>query len=83
MEPAWALQDAKNRFSAVVDRALTTGPQWVTRHGRDAVVVVAAAEFRRVTQPRGGLTAFFRRSPLRGVKLDLTRSRDPGRQVDL
>lgn len=85
MKSAWALQDAKNRFSAVVEQALATGPQWVTRHGKEAVVVVAATEFRRLNRPReqGGLVAFFRQSPLHGVKLDLQRSRETGREVDL
>jgi antitoxin Phd len=39
MGKTWALQDAKNRFSEVVDRAMEDGPQLVTRHGREAVVM--------------------------------------------
>jgi antitoxin Phd len=42
----WALHDAKAKFSEVVDRALTEGPQEVTRHGRAAVMVVAKADYR-------------------------------------
>ena len=45
---SWSLQDAKNRFSAVVDAALAGEPQLVTRHGKRAVVVVAAEEFDRL-----------------------------------
>ena len=41
----WKLQDAKARFSEVVDRALDDGPQVVTRHGENAVVIVAYREF--------------------------------------
>ena len=44
----WTLQDAKNRFSAVVDAALAGQPQQVTRRGKPAVVVVAAGEFDRL-----------------------------------
>ena len=44
----WALQDAKNRFSAVVDAALTGRPQRVTRRGKPAVVVVAVEEYERL-----------------------------------
>lgn len=44
----WALQDAKNRFSAVVDAALTGSPQRVTRRGKPAVVVVAVEEYERL-----------------------------------
>jgi prevent-host-death family protein len=41
----WKLQDAKAHFSEVVRKARAEGPQWVTVHGRDAVVIVAANEF--------------------------------------
>ncbi|MBP9048723.1 MAG: type II toxin-antitoxin system Phd/YefM family antitoxin [Tabrizicola sp.] len=44
----WTLQDAKNRFSAVVDAALAGRPQEVTRRGRPAVVVLAAEEYKRL-----------------------------------
>jgi len=45
---SWRLQDAKNQFSKVVDAALHGEPQHVTRRGRDAVVVVAAADYARM-----------------------------------
>ena len=44
----WQLQDAKNRFSAVVDAALAGEPQEVTRRGKPVVVVVAFEEFQRL-----------------------------------
>ena len=44
----WPLQDAKNRFSAVVDAALAGDPQRVTRRGRPAVVVLAVDEYERL-----------------------------------
>ena len=44
----WSLQDAKNRFSAVVDAALAGAPQRVTRRGRPAVVVLAVDEYERL-----------------------------------
>lgn len=44
----WSLQDAKNRFSAVVDAALAGAPQRVTRRGSPAVVVLAADEYERL-----------------------------------
>ena len=48
MQATWTLQDAKNRFSAVVDAAEKGEPQVVTKRGRPAVVVVGAAEFERL-----------------------------------
>lgn len=83
MKTTWSLQDAKNRFSEVVELALHKGPQRVTRRGKDAVVVLSAADYRKIHQPQNSLTEFFRKSPLHGVKLDLKRSRDTGRKVDL
>jgi prevent-host-death family protein len=53
----WKLQDAKTRFSEVVRKAQTEGPQRVTVHGKDAVVIVSASEYAK-KQPTGneGLT---------------------------
>jgi len=47
---AWTLADAKAHLSEVVESALTKGPQVITRHGRKAVVVVAAEEWERKTR---------------------------------
>ena len=44
----WPLQDAKNKFSALVSAALAGEPQRVTRRGRPAVVVLASEEFERL-----------------------------------
>lgn len=46
----WQLQEAKNRFSAVVEAALAGEPQRVTRRGRPAVVVLAVEEYERLCQ---------------------------------
>jgi antitoxin Phd len=84
---AWKLEDAKNRFSEVVRAALAHGPQRVTKHGKDAVVVVAALDYDRLASPPENLVDFMRRSPLAAAlaagTLKLTRSRDLGRDVDL
>jgi prevent-host-death family protein len=79
----WQLQEAKNRLSELVRKAREEGPQVITLRGRDAVVVVSANEFGKLSRPRGSLVDFFRKSPLAGVNLDLDRSRDTGRRIDL
>lgn len=79
----WQLQDAKNRFSELVRKAREEGPQVITLHGRDAVVVVSANEYGKLSRPRGNLVDFFRKSPLVGAELDLVRSRDTGRRIEL
>ena len=78
----WQLQEAKNRFSEVVKKALHNGPQIVTRRGIDTVVILSVEEYRKLTRPKTSLVEFFRQSPLRDVELDLERARDPGREVD-
>ena len=83
MKRVWALQDAKNKFSEVVDRAVAEGPQTITRRGRETAVVVSMRDFKRLAAPKGGLVGFFRKSPLVGVDLDLERSDDYGRNVEL
>ena len=83
MGARWQLQEAKNRLSELVRQAREDGPQTITVHGTDAVVVVDAEHFRKLSARKGSLTEFFRRSPLVGIELDFTRSREPGRPVDL
>ena len=50
---------------------------------RDVVVAMSATEFGKLSRPRGSLIDFLRVSPLAGVNLDLARSTDAGRRVDL
>jgi len=79
----WQLQDAKNRLSELVRKAREEGPQVITLHGRDVVVVVSAGEFKRIAKPRGSLVDFLRKSPLVDSALDTARSGDTGREVGL
>lgn len=79
----WKLEDAKNKFSQVVSEALAGEPQRVTRRGREAVVVVSAEEYARLTRPKESLVEFLQRSPLAEEDLDLSRPRDFGRDIDL
>lgn len=69
----WQLQEAKNRFSELVNRALLEGPQIVSRRGEPVVVVLSKGEYEKIKQAETGLVEFFRQSPLVGVDLDLTR----------
>jgi antitoxin Phd len=81
----WQLQVAKAQFSEVVRRALTEGPQYVTKQGKNAVVVVPTEEFERLRRKKkqGSLLQFFRESPLVGSGIDLERVPDFGRKVKL
>lgn len=81
----WLLQDAKARFSELVRRVHSEGPQHVTVHGRDAVVVVAAAEFRRLQGDRSGqaLIDSLQASPYRDIEIEPRRAPMPVRDVRL
>ncbi len=79
----WQLQEAKNRLSEVVEKALHQGPQVITRRGADTAVVLSMEDYRRMRQPETDLVGFFQASPLSGVELELERARDTGREVDL
>ena len=83
---SWALQDAKGRFSEVVEMARREGPQTVTKRGHAAVVIVSVEQFRQLTRREGreDLVSFFGRSPLRELEPRwLDRDRDAGREVKL
>jgi antitoxin Phd len=73
MSRVWQLQEAKNKFSEVVEEALTHGPQVITRRGVETVIVLSYAEYRTMLLNRKKLSTFFRESPLVGYEPDLTR----------
>jgi prevent-host-death family protein len=79
----WLLQDAKARFSELIRRVRTEGPQHVTVHGRDEVVVIAAEEFRRLQGDLTGeaLVRAMQASPYREIDIEPRRSRMPVRDV--
>ena len=81
----WRLQDAKAKLSELVRRAKNDGPQHVTVHGRDEVVVIAAEEFRRLKGNVTGsaLIEAMQASPHRDVELEPRRASMPVRDVFL
>ena len=81
----WPLQVAKARFSELVRRVYSEGPQHVTVHGRDEVVVISAEEFRKLKGDQKGdaLIAALQASPHRDVELAPARSAMKVRTVDL
>lgn len=84
MSTQWQLQEAKNRLSDLVKKALKHGPQVITLRGEPTVVVLSVREFRDLTEPKESLSAFFRSSPLYGADLGTERDReDVGREIIL
>lgn len=78
----WQLQEAKSRFSEVVDLTLKEGPQLVTRRGEEAVVIVAARDFRRLTGQSPQLMDCLLKAP-RGKPLVIERSSEAIRTITL
>lgn len=83
MKNYWQLQEAKSHFSEVVDEALTHGPQQITRHGEEVVVILSTKEFKKLTRPKGDIVSFFSQSPLGEVDIDFSRSKEKARGLDL
>jgi prevent-host-death family protein len=80
----WQLHEAKARFSELFRRTREVGPQRVLRRGGEAVVVVPAEDFDRMTERAKqpvSLVEFFRSAPTGGKPLDLTRKRDGTRTI--
>lgn len=80
---SWQLQDAKNQFSEVVDAAVRTGPQVITRRGAETAVVVSFDEWMRLACVRGPLVDLLRKAPRLRGGLVTDRSQDTGRDLDL
>lgn len=79
---AWQLQAAKQHFSELVERARRDGPQVVTKHGKEAVVVVSVEEYRRLRGGGPSFVEFIRAAPDFDA-LELDRPGDRGRDVEL
>jgi len=81
---SWQLQDAKNKLSELIDRALKEGPQVITRHGVEVAVVMPYAGYKKLTAPRQRLGDFLLASPLRKSGLVIDRDQRTGlRNIEL
>jgi prevent-host-death family protein len=80
---SWTVAEAKAKFSEIIARATSEGPQTITRRGRTAAVVVAAEEWQRKTKRVGNLAEFFAESPLRASGLKIRRLKQRPRKINL
>ena len=83
MNSEWQLQEAKGNFSQLIKRAAGGDAQVVTVHGKPTAVVVSADEYARLTRRRGKLSSALLRPDLAAEDLDISRSRDSGRDIAL
>ena len=79
----WTVAEAKARFSELVEKARTAGPQMITKNGRKAAVVVSPDEWERKARRSGTLAEFFAASPLRDSGLEIVRRRERPRKTSL
>jgi prevent-host-death family protein len=79
----WTVAEAKAKLSEMLVRAMSEGPQTITRNGRTAALVVGAEEWERKTKRVGNLAEFFAESPLREAGLKVRRGKEQPRKIDL
>jgi len=75
--------EAKAKFSEVLEKAQSRGPQTITKNGRETAVVVSAEEWEKKTRRKGSLADFLAASPLRESGLAIEPRKKSPRQVDL
>lgn len=80
---SWGVAQAKAHLSELIEQAIESGPQTITRSGKKAVVVVAAEEWERKTHRKGNLAEFLGSSPLRDSGLVVQRPKDTFRKIEL
>ena len=79
----WQLQEAKGKFSEVVKRAQSHGPQNITVHGEPVAVLISRRDYMKLTHPKPSLFELLRTSPLAGSDLKITREQTPTRKIKL
>lgn len=82
MKSTWKLQDAKARFSQVVEDALKVGPQFVTRRRKKAVVVLSTDEFEKLISQKPSFREFLLNCPKIDDDFDIERQKDYSRSVE-
>ncbi len=83
MNNIWQLQEAKGKFSELVERARSQGAQIVTRRGEKAVVVIPFEEYESLTKRGNNLSQFLLNSPLFGSELTIERNKSFPRKVEI
>lgn len=78
---SWQLQEAKNRFSEVVERAIKEGAQTVTKHGKPAVMIISVEDYQKSVAPRKTLVQLLRECPVDLSEIVGPRSKEPARSL--
>lgn len=79
----WQIQEAKAKFSQIVEDANVKGHQTITKQGKPVAVILSKKEYDKITKPKTSLLAFFKSAPCQDVDLDIQRQKDLPRDIDL
>ena len=79
----WQLQEAKARFSELVNEVEHGEYQIITKNGHEVAIIISKEEFENLQKPKNTLLDFFSEAPYPEVDLDLERKDDLGREIDL
>ena len=82
MRTTWKLQDAKARFSQLVEDALKIGPQYVTRRGKKTVVVISTDEFEELVSKKPSFKEFLLTCPKIDNDFEFERRKDYSRGIE-
>lgn len=79
----WQIQEAKAKFSKLVEDANIKGYQTITKNGEPIAVILSKREFDKITKPKASFLDFFKSAPCQQIKLDTRRSKDFPRESNL
>lgn len=79
----WQIQEAKAHFSKLINSLEVRGVQKITKQGEEVAVVMSKKEYDKLVRPKTTLIEFFENSPLSEMDIDVERSKDEMRDIDL
>jgi antitoxin Phd len=80
---SWQLQEAKAKFSQMINDVQKDGCYTITKNGEPVAILMSKQEFETLSKPEKTLLEFFEQAPLSDTDLDLDRSPDLGRDLEL
>lgn len=79
----WQIQEAKAKFSQLVEDANNKGYQTITKNGEPIAVIISNKEFNKFMKPKTSLLKFFKEAPHPEIELPIQRSKDLPRDINL
>ncbi len=79
----WQIQEAKAKFSQLVHDSTEKGHQIITKNGDPIAVILSIKDYDKIIHPKNSLLNFFKNAPYPEFDLDIQRSKDLPREVEL